>query len=165
MDTAQTTLEQLTLMSWGPDWLWGLPLIALTMGLHAMGLLVIGQTVHRFQINIVKRCGYHLTFVVITGSTAALAAILHGIEGAIWAIVYLFVGAVLSYPHALLYSLGAMTTYGHSTLVLKSHWQFLGTLEALNGMLLFGLTTAFLFAIIQKTWERFKSSEPDSPMY
>jgi len=27
-----------------------------------------------------------------------------------------------------------------------------GALEALNGMLLFGLTTAFLFALIQKVW-------------
>ena len=28
----------------------------------------------------------------------------------------------------------------------------MGALEALNGMLLFGLTTAFLFAMIQKVW-------------
>ena len=31
-------------------------------------------------------------------------------------------------------------------------WQLMGALEAVNGMLLFGLTTAFLFAIIQKVW-------------
>jgi hypothetical protein len=28
----------------------------------------------------------------------------------------------------------------------------MGALEALNGMLLFGLTTAFLFAMIQEVW-------------
>ena len=28
----------------------------------------------------------------------------------------------------------------------------MGALEALNGMLLFGLTTVFLFAMIQKVW-------------
>ena len=28
----------------------------------------------------------------------------------------------------------------------------MGALEALNGMLLFGLTTAFLFAMIQRVW-------------
>jgi hypothetical protein len=32
------------------------------------------------------------------------------------------------------------------------HWQLMGALEALNGMLLFGLTTAALFAIIRKVW-------------
>ena len=28
----------------------------------------------------------------------------------------------------------------------------MGALKALNGMLLFGLTTAFLFAMIQRVW-------------
>jgi hypothetical protein len=49
----------------------------------------------------------------------------------------------------MLYSVSAMTSYGHSNLDLETRWQMMGALEALNGMLLFGLTTAFLFAIIQ----------------
>jgi hypothetical protein len=53
---------------------------------------------------------------------------------------------------AVLYSLGAMTTYGHATLFLEDRWALLGAIEALNGVLLFGLTTAFLFAIIQHVW-------------
>lgn len=153
METVQTTLKHLTGMSWFADWVWGLPLIAMTMVIHAIGLLGISQSVDRLENKIVKRCGYHLTFIVITGGAATLATALHGLEGAIWAVVYLFVGAVPDYRQAVLYSLGAMTTYGHSTLVLESPWQFLGTLEALNGMLLFGLTTAFLFGIIQKARE------------
>jgi hypothetical protein len=52
----------------------------------------------------------------------------------------------------MLYSLSAMTTYGHANLYLKDHWRLMGALEALNGMLLFGLTTAFLFAMIQTIW-------------
>ena len=51
-----------------------------------------------------------------------------------------------------LYSLSAMTSYGHANLDLEEHWQLLGALEALNGMLLFGLTTAFLFGVIQRAW-------------
>ena len=46
----------------------------------------------------------------------------------------------------------AMTSYGHANLFLKEQWQLMGALEALNGMLLFGLTTAFLSAMIQKVW-------------
>ncbi len=42
----------------------------------------------------------------------------------------------------MLYSLNAITTYGHSDVHLSGHWQLMGALEALNGMLLFGLTTA-----------------------
>jgi hypothetical protein len=40
----------------------------------------------------------------------------------------------------------------HANLFLEEQWQLMGALEALNGMLLFGLTTAFLFAMIQKVW-------------
>jgi uncharacterized protein (TIGR04206 family) len=53
---------------------------------------------------------------------------------------------------AMLYSLGAMTTYGHASVFLAEDWRMMGALEALNGMLLFGLTTAFLFSMISQAW-------------
>ncbi len=52
----------------------------------------------------------------------------------------------------MLYSLNAITTYGHSDVALSGHWQLMGALEALNGMLLFGLSTAFLYGILQRVW-------------
>lgn len=48
--------------------------------------------------------------------------------------------------------LGAVTTYGHASFYLAPHWQLMGTLEALNGVILFGLTTAFLFNMIREVW-------------
>jgi hypothetical protein len=45
-----------------------------------------------------------------------------------------------------------MTTYGHADLYLADHWRLMGTLEALNGILLFGLTTAFMYGMIQRVW-------------
>jgi hypothetical protein len=42
-----------------------------------------------------------------------------------------------------------MTTYGHTTLFLEPHWQMLGAIEALNGIVLFGVTTAILFSVIK----------------
>jgi len=53
---------------------------------------------------------------------------------------------------AVLFSLGAMTTYGGSGTDLPDHWHLMGALEALNGIILFGLTTAFLFSMIQEVW-------------
>ena len=52
----------------------------------------------------------------------------------------------------MLYSLSAITSYGHAQILLDPRWQMLGALEALNGMILFGLTTAFLLTMIQKIW-------------
>ena len=45
--------------------------------------------------------------------------------------------------------LGAMTIYGHASFDLAPHWKLMGTLEALNGMILIGLTTACLYRIIR----------------
>ena len=42
-----------------------------------------------------------------------------------------------------------MTTYGHASLYLEPHWQMMGAVEALNGVVLFGLTTATLFSVIE----------------
>jgi hypothetical protein len=43
-----------------------------------------------------------------------------------------------------------MTSYGHEHFDLANHWQLMGALEALNGMILFGLTTAFLYGMIRE---------------
>jgi hypothetical protein len=84
------------------------------------------------------------------GAITLLATILHGIEASLWATAYRLLDSLPDYKSAMLYSLSAMTSYGHANLFLKPQWQMLGALEALNGMLLLGLTTAFLFSMIQK---------------
>ena len=61
-----------------------------------------------------------------------------------------YLGAIPDNRSAMLYSLGALTTYGDTTIHFAHQWKMLGGLEAVNGMLLFGLTTAFLFAMIQR---------------
>ena len=50
----------------------------------------------------------------------------------------------------MLYSLSAITSYGHSNIFLEERWRLLGAIEAMNGLILFGLTTAFLFAAIEE---------------
>jgi hypothetical protein len=47
-----------------------------------------------------------------------------------------------------------MTSYGHETYALVPRWQMMGALEALDGWILFGLTTASLFTVMQKMWPR-----------
>ena len=45
-----------------------------------------------------------------------------------------------------------MTTRGASGLMLEQHWRMMGALEAANGMLLFGISTAYIFAVMQVYW-------------
>ena len=50
---------------------------------------------------------------------------------------------------AILYSVNSMATRGASELMLQPHWQMMGALEAADGMLLFGISTAFIFTVMQ----------------
>lgn len=138
--------------TWSGDWAWSLPLIVLTVVIHVCGLALIAERGVGIMSVSQDRRSFLPTFAAVMGGTALLATFLHGIEAAIWAAAYRFLGALPDNRSAMLYSLSAMTTYGHANLFLKDRWQLMGALEALNGMLSFGLTTAFLFAIIQRVW-------------
>jgi len=69
-------------------------------------------------------------------------------ESMCWGAVYLLLGALPDARQAILYSLNAMTAFGHITFELADQWKLMGALEALNGILLAGLTTAFMFALL-----------------
>jgi hypothetical protein len=137
---------------WSADWAWGLPLIVLTVLIHVLGLGLIHQRVVRISSGSTERRHPKAMFVVVMSATVLLATSLHAIEAGTWAAVYRLLGALPDRKSAMLYSLSAITSYGHANLILEQHWQLMGAIEALNGLLLFGLTTAFLFGILEKAW-------------
>ena len=136
--------------AWSNNWVWGLPLIASTVLAHGVGLVLI-------QKYIVLRLpvGDHqsiVAFASVTVVSAILLTVLLGLESGAWAAAYLAVDARPDFASAMLYSLSAMTSYGHANVYLAEHWQLMGALEALNGVMLFGLTTAFLVSLLQSNW-------------
>ena len=137
---------------WIDDWVWSLPLIVINVVVHVCGLALIGERVIQALSGVMERRVFMAKFAMVMGVTSMLGTMLHGFEAFIWATAYRLLGALPDNRSAMLYSLNAMTSYGHATLYLQARWQLMGALEALNGMLLFGLTTAFLFAIIQRIW-------------
>jgi hypothetical protein len=114
--------------------------------------MVIYAGVIRTMNIAVQRRKFRSTFLLVMSIATLLATLLHGFEAVTWAVAYQILDASPDNKSAMLYSLSAMTTYGHANLYLKEKWQLMGAREALDGMLLFGLTTAFLFAMIQKVW-------------
>jgi hypothetical protein len=130
-----------------PSWAWSLPLIVLTVILHVTCLGAINSKVVQVLKTARQTTRSSTVFMLVMGLTTLLASILHGLEGAIWALAYLWLGALPNFASAMVYSLSAMTAYGHANIYLETHWQLMGALEALNGLLLFGFTTAFLFSI------------------
>jgi hypothetical protein len=135
---------------WNGNWAWSLPLIVITVIFHVIGLVSINERVIRAKRFFKRGSGFLVPFALILGAATLIAILLHAVEATIWAAVYEVLGALPDSKSALLYSLSAMTTYGHERFDLANHWQLMGALEALNGMILFGLTTAFLYGMIRE---------------
>ncbi len=140
--------------SWIWDWVWGMPLVVLTVVIHAFGLGLINKKITATLDNTGRLGETSTASIFIVGGTVLRVTILHGLEGAIWAGAYRLLGALQDNRSAMLYSLNALTTYGHENIHLMQRWEMMGALEALNGCIMFGLTTAFLFAVMQKAWPR-----------
>ena len=138
------------------NWAWGLSLIALTTAIHTMGvvMMAVAGLLIRVRLETQNLAFWQAILIVIgvVGTAGLLLAVLHGIEAAIWAAAYVWLGALNSPSDAILYSVDSMTTRGASGLVLEQHWRMMGALEAANGMLLFGISTAYIFAVMQVYW-------------
>jgi hypothetical protein len=144
------------MMLGNPSWRWGLSLIVLTMTIHAAAVLTMAFVGTRIRVQLEGRSLHQWNLIAIlictTGLIGLLLAVLHGIECGIWAAAYLWLGAVESPTDALIYSIDSMATLGASGLTLQRPWQVMGGLEAVNGMILFGVSTAYVFAVMQLYW-------------
>ena len=96
------------------------------------------------------RVGKALWFdIAIVGRAIALALVAHLIEMAVWAVLFVICGEFADFGTAYYHSAVNYTTLGYGDVLMSAKWRFLGPLEAANGMLLFGVTTAMVFAIMQ----------------
>ncbi len=139
------------LAPWHLAWACSVPLIVLNVVIHICGLVAIQSRLTPALGGLPGRRERVTRFAVVMGLTVAAITVLHAIEGTMWAAAYRIVGAIPDFGQAMLYSIDAITTYGHARLSMTPHWRMMGALEALNGMILFGLSTAFLFAMIQSS--------------
>jgi hypothetical protein len=113
-------MNPIMVQDWGMDWAWGLPLILLIVVLHAFCLGLLRKEVST-KLRDTRRL-WHFPSVPtsVIGGAALSVTILHGLEGLIWAGTYRLLGALPDTKTAILYSLSAMTTYGHANLYWRS---------------------------------------------
>jgi hypothetical protein len=120
--------------------------------IHASAVVAISMWLVRVD-NYVAQRHWPLRRVVpftmlAIGTVGWMLAVLHGLEAGIWAAAYIWLGALPSSADAMLYSLDSITTRGASGLSLQWHWRLMGALESADGVLLFGISAAFLFTAV-----------------
>ncbi len=122
---------------------------AITVGIHALAL----SSIIRF-VRHERRLGHggkrFFRDVIIVGVAVLVALAAHLIEISIWAWVLEMGGGFSEIGEAFYQSAMAYTTLGYDGVVMSPSWKLLGPLEAANGMLMFGVSTAMVFAVIQR---------------
>ena len=84
--------------------------------------------------------------IVVLVISLALAA--HLIEIALWAALFMLCGEFQVFGIAYYHSAVNYTTLGYGDLIMTPSWRLLGPLEAADGSLMFGVSTAMTFAVV-----------------
>jgi hypothetical protein len=88
--------------------------------------------------------------VVIVALVVCFALAAHLAEIAVWGLLFMVCGEFQDFGTAYYHSAVNYTTLGYGDLIMTPPWRVLGPLEAANGMLMFGVTTALVFTVIQR---------------
>ena len=125
--------------------IWGITLIAITMVLHALGMVTTSRASQAMQRRITPRSGFFSgAWVLVVASWMIVAT--HFVEILIWALFLDWRGALPNLSTANYYALLQYTTVG-SGLSLPYDWRLLGGMLPMSGMLTFAWSTAVLLKL------------------
>jgi len=85
--------------------------------------------------------------------TMLLVFVAHLIEIALWAGLFVICGEFQEFGIAYYFSATNYTTLGYGDLIMSPSWKLLGPLEAADGALMFGVSTAMIFTVIVRLIE------------
>ncbi len=131
-------------------------LVAATVAIHAYG------TTRWIRFMVRRYAGpdgdfkAHTTLPAVTW-TAVVLLMLHLVEIVLWAVAYLLIlpgDQLKTLEEATYFSAVTFTTLGYGDISLAEHgWRLLSGMEALNGILLVGWSTALFFGVVQRSWK------------
>jgi Ion channel len=98
----------------------------------------------------------HLMAVMVATAVALMVA--HTLEVIVWALAYAVVGAAPAGSDLLYFAFVNYTTLGYGDITPVRAWRLSGPMTAMNGILMFGWSTAVLFEVLRKTLEHLAST-------
>jgi hypothetical protein len=126
------------------------------MGVLLGSLLAYGMAtdlIVRLVVRLIRRGETDLGFwksVAVMMIVTLITATAHLAPIALWALALLLCGEISTFEKAFYLSAENYTALGYGDILLSERWRLLGPLEAINGLLLFGLSTAVMFAVLSR---------------
>jgi voltage-gated potassium channel Kch len=124
----------------------GLPVLVLCMALQAV---FVGLSLRWYGgLRALVRRNRHWRYVWILSAVLMVALVGNLLQMAMWALLFLVLGEFPDYASALYHSAVNFTTLGYGDVVMSPRFRLLGALEAANGILMFGVSTAMMTAAV-----------------
>ena len=130
-------------------------LMSICVAIHAAGVATALRWMRRTTIASQGLWSWNWLFIRLAG----WMILLHLIEISVWALIYVWRGALPDLQTAMYFSGVTYTTTGYGDLVLPENWRMVGAVEALTGILMCGWSTGFFFAVVTRLLE--KTTWPD----
>jgi hypothetical protein len=134
---------------------------AICVVMHSFCLLLLGKWLVGKRVWL-ENHGWVGVLAPILILVSTVITILHLSEAALWAGFYRLWSLFPDYESALYFSLTSFTTIGYGDVLMPEKWRLLGCIEGLTGVLLSGLSTAFLFVILSAVLRILTEAEQSS---
>ena len=95
-----------------------------------------------------------LVLIAVMIPTISVLMAAHTIEVFVWALSYLILGAAPAGADLVYFAFVNYATLGYGDVLPVERWRLLGPLTAMNGMLLYGWSTAVIFEVLRRTLVR-----------
>jgi hypothetical protein len=125
----------------------GVSVINITI--HALVMTIVVRVAQTASVKKISRPSLFLTAVMIP--TVSVLMVTHALEVIVWSLAYLIVDAAPADANLVYFAFVNYTTLGYGDVVPVERWRLLGPMTAMNGVLLFGWSTAVIFEVLRKT--------------
>jgi hypothetical protein len=100
-----------------------------------------------------------LQLIAVMIATVSFLMAAHLAEVLVWALAYVIVGVAPEGTDLIYFSFVNYTTLGYGDVTPTERWHLLGPMTAMNGVLLFGWSTAVIFEVLRKAMTTIRSEE------
>jgi hypothetical protein len=126
----------------------GAAVSACNIGIHALVMTVVVWVAHRVSARDTSRQSLRLTAVMI--ATVSVLMVAHVSEVIVWSLAYAIVDAAPPGADLVYFAFVNYTTLGYGDVTPVERWRLLGPMAAMNGVLLFGWSTAVIFEVLRR---------------
>lgn len=137
----------------GTECLYGLITMIVCLIIQCTGVSYALKVVAHLEKRQLLRPTVFCTTIVLTVSLMALLAG-NLLQVGIWAGLFEFLGEFSDFKQAYYHSIVNFSTLGYGDFVMSEKHKLLGGLEAVNGVIMFGLTTGFLYSVLNGLMRR-----------